>query len=54
MDTDDVVEAADLSSQDIGNIKRRIADVLQPGETVSVLLCQIVQFSFSFIIFETD
>ncbi|CAI9287071.1 unnamed protein product [Lactuca saligna] len=34
MDTDDVVEAADLSSQDIGNIKRRIADVLQPGETV--------------------
>ncbi|KAI3789025.1 hypothetical protein L2E82_01809 [Cichorium intybus] len=31
---DDVVEAADLSSHDIGNIKRRIADVLQPGETV--------------------
>ncbi|XP_071717051.1 uncharacterized protein [Rutidosis leptorrhynchoides] len=29
-----VVEAADLSSQDIGSIKRRIADVLEPGETV--------------------
>ncbi|XP_024979724.1 CD2 antigen cytoplasmic tail-binding protein 2 [Cynara cardunculus var. scolymus] len=34
MITDDVVEAADLSSEDIGNIKRRIADVLEPGETV--------------------
>ncbi|KAL4588517.1 hypothetical protein LXL04_001408 [Taraxacum kok-saghyz] len=32
--TNDVLEAADLSSQDIGTIKRRIADVLQPGETV--------------------
>ncbi|KAI3715815.1 hypothetical protein L6452_22802 [Arctium lappa] len=32
--TNDIVEAADLSSQDIGSIKRRIADVLEPGETV--------------------
>ncbi|KAI3815378.1 hypothetical protein L1987_15044 [Smallanthus sonchifolius] len=29
-----VVEAVDLTSQDIGKIKRRIADVLEPGETV--------------------
>ncbi|KAJ9538341.1 hypothetical protein OSB04_031074 [Centaurea solstitialis] len=32
--TNDIVEAADLSSEDIGSIKRRIADVLEPGETV--------------------
>ncbi|KAJ0443002.1 putative CD2 antigen cytoplasmic tail-binding protein 2/Lin1 [Helianthus annuus] len=32
--TDIEVEAADLTSQDIGKIKRRIADVLEPGETV--------------------
>ncbi|KAL8223897.1 hypothetical protein R6Q57_019372 [Mikania cordata] len=32
--TDSVVEAVDLTSQDIGRIKRRIADVLEPGETV--------------------
>nr|XP_043624271.1 CD2 antigen cytoplasmic tail-binding protein 2 isoform X2 [Erigeron canadensis] len=32
--TDSTVEAADLSSHDIGSIKRRIADVLEPGETV--------------------
>ncbi|KAE8698532.1 hypothetical protein F3Y22_tig00110597pilonHSYRG00360 [Hibiscus syriacus] len=31
---DDEVAAQDLSSQDIGKIKRRIADVLEPGETV--------------------
>ncbi|KAI7745437.1 hypothetical protein M8C21_015025, partial [Ambrosia artemisiifolia] len=34
MVTNMVVEAADLTSQDIGKIKRRIADVLEPGETV--------------------
>ena len=27
-------EFDDLSSEDIGKIKRRIADALQPGETV--------------------
>nr|GEU68838.1 CD2 antigen cytoplasmic tail-binding protein 2-like isoform X1 [Tanacetum cinerariifolium] len=32
--TNDVVEAADLTSQDIGSIKRRIADALESGETV--------------------
>ncbi|PWA76869.1 CD2-binding protein-related protein [Artemisia annua] len=32
--TNDIVEAADLTSQDIGSIKRRIADALEPGETV--------------------
>ncbi|KAK1414639.1 hypothetical protein QVD17_30388 [Tagetes erecta] len=32
--TNTVVEAVDLTSQDIGKIKRRIADVLEPGETV--------------------
>ncbi|KAK9060294.1 hypothetical protein SSX86_020998 [Deinandra increscens subsp. villosa] len=32
--TNSVVEAVDLTSQDIGKIKRRIADVLEPGETV--------------------
>ncbi|XP_039014561.1 uncharacterized protein LOC120144599 [Hibiscus syriacus] len=31
---DNEVAAQDLSSQDIGKIKRRIADVLEPGETV--------------------
>ncbi|KAI3742525.1 hypothetical protein L1987_60209 [Smallanthus sonchifolius] len=31
---DTVVEAVDLTSQDIGKIKRRIADVLEPGETM--------------------
>lgn len=31
---DNEVEAQDLSSQDVGIIKRRIANVLEPGETV--------------------
>ncbi|GMI88356.1 hypothetical protein like AT5G09390 [Hibiscus trionum] len=31
---DNEVAAQDLSAQDIGKIKRRIADVLEPGETV--------------------
>ena len=31
-------EVQDLSSKDIGMIKRRIADVLQPEETVSLFL----------------
>ncbi|KAK8656463.1 hypothetical protein V6N13_098413 [Hibiscus sabdariffa] len=31
---DNEVAAEDLSTQDIGKIKRRIADVLEPGETV--------------------
>lgn len=29
-------ETHDLSSEDIGKIKRRIADALQPGETVKL------------------
>lgn len=32
-------EAHDLSSEDIGKIKRRIADALQPGETVKLHFC---------------
>lgn len=31
-------EARDLTSEEIGKIKRRIADVLEPGEKVNILL----------------
>ena len=34
MTNDDDVQDQDLSSDAIGKIKRRIADVLEPGETV--------------------
>ena len=32
----------DLSSQEIGKIKRRIADVLEPGETVISCLFYLI------------
>lgn len=39
-------EAHDLTSEELGKIKRRIADVLEPGETVNILLTCFLLFAW--------